>query len=57
MERNLLLTKMVYFALEKSAERSKRQGDEHEDEGGSSSQGTGSANHGLTLLEKAIREC
>lgn len=47
-------TKMVYFALEKSAERSKRQGDEHEDEGGSSSQGTGSANHGLTLLEKAI---
>lgn len=44
-----VVTGIVYFALEKSAERSKHQ--DGEDEGGSSSRG---AAYGLTLLEKAI---
>jgi small subunit ribosomal protein S7 len=48
-------TKMVYFALEKSAERSKHQSGGHEEsKDSSSSQGSGDAAYGLTLLEKAI---
>jgi small subunit ribosomal protein S7 len=43
--------KIIYFALEKSAERSKRQGDE---EGGEDGGSTTGAAYGLTLLEKAI---